>query len=141
MIFQKILVPLDGSVHSGRALEASIELAKKHGSKVSLFTVYSLTGAAGPGRETYLMMVERARDSCRRILAEAEAKVKSEGIEVDTQFKEGDAVQEIVKKSKEGEFDLIVMGARGLSTIKKILIGSVSEGVIKRASCPVLIVK
>jgi len=141
MVFQKILVPLDGSEHSGRALDVSIELAKKLDSKLALFIVYSLTGAAGPDRETYVMMVQRARDSSRKILAEAEAKVKSEGIEVETEFTEGDAVQEIVKKSKEGKFDLIVMGARGLSTIKKILIGSVSEGVIKRALCPVLIVK
>jgi nucleotide-binding universal stress UspA family protein len=60
---------------------------------------------------------------------------------VETELVEGNTVEEIVKKSKEGQFDLIVMGARGLTTIKKLFIGSISEGVIKNASCPVLIVK
>jgi len=141
MIFQKILVPLAGSEHSGRALEASIELAKGLDSKLALFTVYSLTGAATPSREANVITIQRARDSCKKILAEAEAKVSSETIEVETQLTQGDAVQEIVKKSREGKFDLIVMGARGLSTIKKLFIGSVSEGVIKNAPCPVLRVK
>ena len=141
MVFQKILVPLDGSEHSGRALEASIQLAKGLNSKLALFTVYSVTGVAGPDPGSTVMAIRAACDSCKKTLAEAEQKVKSEAIEVETQVAEGNAVDEIVKKSKEGRFDLIVMGARGLSTLKKILVGSVSEGVIKNAPCPVLIVK
>jgi len=141
MFFKKILVPLDGSEPSGRALDASIQFAKKFNSKLVLLTVYSATGVAAPSPELSGMAIERARDSCQKILEEAEAEVRSETIEVESELAAGNAVDVIVKKSKEGEFDLIVMGARGLSTIKKILVGSVSEGVIKNASCPVLIVK
>jgi len=141
MIFRKILVPLDGSEHSGRALDASIELAKKLDGILTLLTVYSVTGLATPSHETSIMEMERARDSCQNVLAEAKAKVRSEKIKVETALVEGNAVEEIVRQSKEGKFDMIIMGARGLSTMKKILIGSVSEGVIKNAPCPVLIVK
>jgi nucleotide-binding universal stress UspA family protein len=140
MIFQKILVPLDGSEHSKRALEASIQLAKKFNSKIALLTVYSVTELT-PSPEFPAMVIGAARDLGMKILTEAEAKVKSEKIEVETELAQGNAVKRIVKKSKDGKFDLIVMGARGLSTIKKIFIGSVSEGVIKKAPCPVLIVK
>ena len=141
MIFQKILVPLDGSEHSGRALETSIQLAKKLDSKLGLLTVYSMTGVSAPSPDMAVIATEAAYNSCKKVLAKAEQKVRSEKIEVETEFAEGNAVKEIVKKAKEGKFDLIVMGARGLSTFKKILVGSVSEGVIKSAPCPVLIVK
>jgi nucleotide-binding universal stress UspA family protein len=87
------------------------------------------------------MAIQSAHNFGKRTLSEAEAKVKSENIPVETELAGGDAVGEIVRKSKEGNFDLIVMGARGLGTIKKIFIGSVSEGVLKNTPCPVLIVK
>ena len=60
---------------------------------------------------------------------------------VETLLGEGHTVEEILKTAKEGEFDLIVMGARGLSTIKEIFLGSVSHGVTRHAPCPVLVVK
>ncbi len=141
MIFQKILVPLDGSEHSGRALDTAIQLAKNLKSQLALLSVYYVTGVAGPDPGSTLIALESIRDSCKRTLAEAETKAKAETIEVKTEIIEGNAADIIVKKAKEGKFELIVMGARGLSTFKKILIGSVSEGVIKNAPCPVLIVK
>ena len=147
MIFQKILVPLDGSEHSRRALETSIQLAKKLNSKLALLTVYSMSNVATPEPELSVVarqsVISRQNvlDSCEEILAEAEQKVRSETIDVETEVAEGNAVDAIVKKSREGKFDLIIMGARGLSTLKKILVGSVSDGVIKNAPCPVLIVK
>ncbi len=140
-MFKKILVPIDGSEHSERALEAAVQIAKKFNSKLTLLTVYSVTEVAAPSPEFSVMAIGAARDSGEKILAKAEQKVRSETIEVETELAAGTAVDKIVNKSKEGKFDLIVMGARGLSTLKKIFIGSVSEGVIKNAPCPVLIVK
>ncbi len=87
------------------------------------------------------MTVQNVLDSCRQILEEVETKVKAANVEVTCETAEGNPAEVIVKKSKEGKFDLIVMGARGLSGLKKILVGSVSEGVVKNAACPVLIVK
>jgi nucleotide-binding universal stress UspA family protein len=147
LIYQKILVPFDGSEHSWKALEASIQLAKNLNSKLALLTVYSVTDVATPEPELSantrrsVITTQNVRDSCEELLEEASLKVRSERIEVEIEVAGGDAVDVIARKSKEGKFDLIVMGARGLSTLKKILVGSVSEGVIKNAPCPVLIVK
>jgi len=157
MIFQNILVPLDGSEHSARALETAIQVAKQLNSKLTLLTVYHVTVIPATSPELTMhttatvpdatsaglaqMAIQSAHNFGKKTLSEAEAKVKSENIPVKTELVGGDAVGEIVRKSKEGNFDLIVMGARGLGTIKKIFIGSVSEGVLKNTPCPVLIVK
>jgi len=53
----------------------------------------------------------------------------------------GRTVQGILKTAREGGFDLIVMGARGVSKIRELLLGSVSDGVIRNAPCPVLVTK
>jgi nucleotide-binding universal stress UspA family protein len=50
-------------------------------------------------------------------------------------------VQEILKTARDSEFNLIVMGARGISKIREMLLGSVSDGVIRNAPCPVLVTK
>jgi len=54
---------------------------------------------------------------------------------------EGHAVEEILKTARQGDFDLVVNGARGMSRIKELLMGSVSDGVTKHAPCPVLLVR
>jgi nucleotide-binding universal stress UspA family protein len=157
MIFQKVLVPFDGSEHSRRALEAAIQISKSFNSKLVLLTAHhvTITPVTSPeltiqapvivpdasAAEMTEKAIEAAHNYDKRILAEAEAKVRSEKVEVETELIDGNAVEEIVRKAEEGKFDLIVMGARGLSTIKKLFIGSVSDGVIKKAPCPVLIVK
>lgn len=155
-MFQKILVPLDGSEHSLRALNVAIQLAKKFDGKITLIHVYSATvrpvmvpeTATAPPPIIPVMtpmevsrVAEAARKAGNEILAEGEQKVKAEGIQVETVLKEGNIVQEIVRTAMDGNFDIIVMGARGLSKLKGLLLGSVSDGVLRNFPCPVLIVK
>ena len=155
-MFEKILVPLDGSEHSERALETAIQVAKKFRAKMTLLHVYSVTPPAVIAPEPTTMtpagfpvvtpeevaeMVEAARTVGNRILRDGEQKAKSASVRVETVLREGNTVQEIVALAKEGEFNLIVMGARGMSRIRELLMGSVSEGVIKNAHCPVMVVK
>jgi len=155
-LFGKILVPLDGSEHSLRALETAIQMAKKFDASITLIHVYSVTVAPMIMPEPTTLtpsgvpvmtpaevskMVEAAREVGNQILTDGERKVESQNIQVETVLKEGNTVQEITKVANEGKFDLIVMGVRGISKLRELLVGSVSEGVIKHASCPVLVVK
>jgi nucleotide-binding universal stress UspA family protein len=155
-LVQKILVPLDGSEHSLKALEIAIQIAKKFGGKITLIHVYSvavrpiivpepatLTPSGFPVMTSTEVsrVAEAARKSGGNILADGEQRVKAEGVEVETLLREGHSVQEIVKTATEGKFDLIVIGARGISRIRELLLGSVSDGVIHHATCPVLVVK
>jgi nucleotide-binding universal stress UspA family protein len=155
-MFEKLLVPLDGSEHSQRALEIAIQIAKEFGGKITLIHIYSVTVPAVIVPEPATLtpagvpvvtpaevskMVEATRAVGNRILTEGEQKVKSANVEVQTALREGNTVQEILKVAKEEKFDLIVVGARGVSKIRELLMGSVSEGVIKNAPCPVLVTK
>ena len=85
--------------------------------------------------------IEAARKAGAGILADGKKKARTERVEVETLLKEGHPAEEILKTAKKGDFDLIVMGARGISRIRGILIGSVSDGVTRHAPCPVLVVK
>ena len=158
-MFKKILVPLDGSEHSSRALETAAQIAKKFQAQLTLLHVYSFVAPltmAEPFNQTtsglpvirpYLTpadlakMEKETRQVGERILIEAKEKLASEGIIVDSSLTQGNPVQEITRIAKEGAFDLIVMGIRGIGKLKELLVGSVSDGVIKQSSCPVLIVK
>jgi len=155
-LFEKILVPLDGSEHSLRALEIAIQLGKTFGGKITLIHVYSVTvrpiimpeptTLTPPGVPVMTpaevsRVVEATRKAGARVLDDGEYKVKAENVQVETVLVEGQVVQEITRRAKEGEFDIIVMGARGISKIREMLLGSVSDGVIRQAPCPVLVVK
>lgn len=155
-MFEKILVPLDGSDHSLRALKIAVRMAKKFGGKLTLVHVYSVSvrlvvmpepatlttpGVPVVTAAEVSKVVEAARKAGANILADGEQRVKAEGVQVETALREGHTVQEIIETAKEGGFDLIVMGARGISKIREILLGSVSDGVIRNAPCPVLVTK
>jgi len=85
--------------------------------------------------------VQEIREIGAGILVDGEKRVKAEGVQVKTLLREGHVVEEILKVATGGKFNLIVMGARGISRIKEILMGSVSDGVTRHASCPVLLGK
>jgi nucleotide-binding universal stress UspA family protein len=138
--FEKILVPLDGSEYSLQALEKAVQIAKKFDGKITLINVYSVSSFNVTPSQVFAYVLE-IRKSGELILAEGEKIVKAEGVQVETLLKEGHIVEEILKKTREGNFDLIVIGAKGISKLKEILLGSVSYGVTSHAPCPVLIVK
>jgi nucleotide-binding universal stress UspA family protein len=155
-VFQKILVPLDGSEHSLKALEGAAQIAKKFSGKITLTHVYSVSvqpvmmpepstsGSFGmpilTGAEVS-RMIEAAQEYGNRILENGEQRIKSEKVQVKKMLVEGHAVQEIVRLANEGNFDLIVVGARGISHMREILLGSVTDGVIHHVHCPVLVIK
>lgn len=155
-MFKKILVPLDGSEHSAKALGQAAQIAKEFSGKITLIHVYSVSVQPMMMPEPSTLssptipilsgaevsrMVEAVREYGNRILDDGEAKIKGEKVELEKLLVEGHAVQEIVRVAKEGHFDLIVIGARGISHFKEILLGSVTDGVIHHTPCPVLVIK
>jgi nucleotide-binding universal stress UspA family protein len=157
-MFEKILVPLDGSELSVKALDAAIQIAKKFASKITLVHVYHAVAVTGmnyeanyePGMPAASIPVtveemsrfdRYARETGNRILTEGEQRVRMEKVEVNSLLREGHVVEEISGVAEEGKFALIVIGARGISHIREMLLGSVTEGLIHHTSCPILVVK
>ena len=153
-VFKNILVPVDGSEHSSRAIEYAFEIASKFGSKLTLLHVYFfvLPITSSPvllGAPNYDVMTQdsinvlsqKTRKDANQILVQATNLVKGKNVVVKSLLREGRVVPEILKVLETEKVDLIVMGARGISGIKKLFLGSTSEEVVKKANCPVLIVK
>jgi nucleotide-binding universal stress UspA family protein len=144
-MFKNILVAFDGSPNSILALDISTQIAKKFRCEITLIYVVSLDGFAMPRIDKQLIGIEAwvklAHQRGETILKEGEEIAFSRKLVVNTLLKEGHIVEEIIKTAEEKKIDLLILGARGLSHIKEILLGSVSAGVTRHARCPVLVAK
>ena len=150
MRFHNILVPADGSKYSEYTVKTAIEIVMKFNGEITLLHVASLKGSLSldlyedTKRITHdktAKIIGTIREVGFDILAHGKKVVEAHDVPVKTLFKEGHVVQEIVKTTREGDFDLIVLGAKGISEIKEIPLGSVSEKVIRNAPCSVVVVK
>lgn len=136
-----ILVPLDGSENSKRALKKAIEIAKPERSKIlGLYVVYA--PPAFVISKPKINFKENLIHDSQKFLDNAKETCKKNGIDFESKIIHGsDPGFDIVKFSENKKFDMIVVGARGLNPVKKILIGSVSNYVLNNTKIPVLVVK
>lgn len=84
---------------------------------------------------------EKAKDAARRLADKGAQELTKAGFMTESVFRIGNPAAEILGAAKEKKADLIVMGAKGLGTIDKVLLGSVSMQVLQYANCPVLVVR
>ena len=134
-MYKKILVPIDGSAHSIRALQEAIKVAKIVGGAITIINVQ-------PSRPKLTSTTQAINGTEENIiLVEGKKLVQAEGVFAETLLLEGNIVDRIVEAAKEGNFDLIVIGARGLSRFREVLLGSVSRGVVEKAPCPVTVTR
>lgn len=148
---KKILVPVDGSKPSLDASEEAISLAAKYEAELIVVHVVSpdvrygyLEDVITPGLPASLkVVVVLAMEKGQKYLDEVKQNASKNKVEVRTEVLIGatSVVKEIVEYAEEHKIDLIVIGTRGISGIKKMLLGSTASGVLSYAHCPVLIVK
>ena len=140
----KILVPVDFSTHSQRALDEAIAFAKVFGAEVHLLHSYQIHPQAIVA--PYGIVVPETfehdvRMAALQRLSEWRDKVSAAGCKVQEHITAHFPAEAITETAEKLRADLIVMGTRGLSGIKHVLLGSVAERTIRTASCPVLTVK
>ena len=136
---KKILVPLDGSTNSMRGLDMAIEIAKGGDSEITGFYVFHLPVTAGI--KYTAKMKEEAQKKAVKAIGPAMNKTQKAGAVFKYKTGGGNTGSEIVKFAKNGGFDMVVMGARGLGGAKEAFLGSASNYVMHKIKIPVLIVK
>ena len=141
-MFSKLLVPVDGSENSLRALEEAILLSKKLDAQITALHVMEKapTVYIHPQKELEELLKNYRKES-ERILEKCQEIGKKNGTELHTAISEGDVASKIIQYAENGRFDMVVMGHRGSGKFKEMVLGSVSEKVLHRTKCSVLIVR
>ena len=142
--FGKITVAVDGSDHANEALDFAIDLAKHYGSALTIVGVAPIVPMYIAPTEPLSPGIVPPSDlpRYREIVANAVKRAKSGGATtVAGVAKEGVVVDELLEQLESQPADLAVVGSRGLSTTKRILLGSVSSALVAHAPCPVLVVR
>lgn len=140
MGFKRILVPIDGSEISERTVEQAIYLAEINQAKLDFLYVANINQLAINAclSEAILEAVTKAGNV---ILDRAIEKVPKDSIQVEGYTETGSPAVAILEFAEKMDSDLIVIGSRGLGLVKGVLLGSVSQHVVERAKCPVIVVK
>lgn len=141
---KKVLVLIDGSENSNRALDKAIELAQESGYELNLLHIVVTEDRIVHFSELpglYLEEVQKTLEEAgQNILAAAKEKIPSTvKVEIFNEIgNPADQALEFIEKSKP---DIVVVGGRGHSTLKRLFLGSVSRYLIENAPCPVIVVK
>ena len=147
---RRILAAIDGSDNSKKASTVALRVAERLGAELIILNVLpgitylgALASRAPIPQSTYdqyfIYADERANEIVNEQVALAKDKVaKVKGLVIRTQYT---IVEEIISIAEREKVDLIVMGTRGLGGFKKLLMGSVSSGVVNHAHCSVLVVR
>lgn len=143
LAIRNILVPLDGSDNSFRALDVAIFLAKKLDAKITMVYCVSIIPVMEAHMIDPLKCQAEERKYADDVLRKAESVARENDVPVDTFVEYGNAAMEIIQivKNKKVKVDLVVIGSRGRSPIKEMFLGSVSNYVLHKSPVPVLIVK
>jgi len=145
MLYQHILVPIDGSETSMVAMKEAIKIRKALNSKITVVQVMALDPIIADlyvktGKTNEL--IERTRTYLLDILEQAKQQFLQEGLSVETKLLEGFVVhEEIIQAAQEHNADLIVMGSHGRTGVRKLVLGSVAQKVLGESHIPVLIVR
>jgi nucleotide-binding universal stress UspA family protein len=134
-----ILVPMDGSKNSFKALTKAIFLAKKCNSSIT--ALYVLRTAFDNPNLIYAPQSQNELKNVDKFLTTAKNQVTKNSIKFKKEIVFGHEAKEVINFAQKGKFDLIVIGARGRGTIKQMLLGSVSNTIVHRSKIPVLVIK
>lgn len=142
-MFDKIMLAIDKAEITNKLLNATIEIARNKQAQVTLVNVsqeYMSNGMIYVPENFLEDILNEMEKASLEQLQQAKSKLKSAGINPETVHLKGDPAHEILKYARDTEQQLIIIGSRGLTGIKEMMLGSVSHKVSQLSSCPVLIV-
>ena len=146
-MYQRILVPIDGSPTSNQGLDEAIKLSKLTGGSLRLIHIVDpLTFATG--FESYAVyagdLIPRMEEAGKQILDQGKARAQASGVKVDSLLFDGLAArvsETVIEQAKDWGADLIVIGTHGRRGVGRFVMGSDAEQILRLAHVPVLLVR
>ena len=142
-MFERILIPIDGSQLSLKAARQGTYIANKLKSKVVFLHVIdtrTIQTSSLAGMDQAVLKA-RLRNAAEKYLNEAVKLAEEENVAFQNQIREGLPAEEILKEIDEKRMELVIMGSKGMSGAHRVIIGSTAEEVVRWSTCPVLIVR
>lgn len=140
-MYKKILVPVDGSKHSEKALKHAVGLAERYDAEVMILNVTQPIPLSPQTTFYAAELRDKMMESGRKLVEDYKQKYQTAKVNIKTNSASGMPADVICEKVENENFDLVVIGSRGLSISKRIILGSVSGRVSRNCPCPVLIVR
>lgn len=147
-MYKKILLPTDGSDYANKAAEHAIWIASLNGAELVVLNVIETSSLVGlPAEDLIVRIKEMLKEEGRKSLEKisqiyTETKIGEcqKDVKLTAMTEEGSPADLILKKIKEENIELVVMGTSGKHGLDRFLLGSVTENVVRSAPCPVLVV-
>jgi nucleotide-binding universal stress UspA family protein len=139
--FQRILVAVDAGPIAARAVDVAVDLARSL--RAELAFVHAVDPSVGYGPESGVSaseFISTATDRAKQLIASLRERAKVESSTAEF-VPVGQPAGEVVKTAREWTADLIVIGSHGRGGVKRVLLGSVAEEVMRQAPCPVLVIR
>lgn len=140
---KKILFPTDFSENAAKAMQYALFLAKELNADLILINTYQIPAGGNTSiKSMHLAEILKAdaEEGLQKVLKEIRLNKEFDAVSIETVAKQGDLVQLVNEMSGEFKFDLVVMGTKGATGAKEVLVGSNTAAVIKGAFCPVLVI-
>jgi nucleotide-binding universal stress UspA family protein len=137
--FRKILVGYDGSPLAEKAVDVAIRFGLSEKSAISVLAVARLPEPATSVEVEAIL--DDAREHFEAGLKRVVERGHAHGVEIATDVVVGHPAEQLIHRAETEHVDLIIVGRRGTSMFQKIMLGSISERVLRYAHCPVLLVK
>ena len=144
MTFNNILVPYDGSVPSMRAFNKAIELSKQHNSHIKVVSCLDIGNLGGwyIDKRINKDIMRKAKNVTKELFSKLDGIAKKNTVPIEFKIMDSNnTVKSLLSFVKSKNIDLIVVGSSGRGNFDKILLGSVSNGIMQKAKCPVLIIR
>ena len=141
-MFANILVPVDGSDNSYRALDAALLFSEKLGSNITVIHVMEQVPITHIGSEKQINeFLEAYKKENQEILSKCSEIAAQKGLAINTYLLEGKPASAILDFSKKEKFDLLIMGRRGLGKFKELILGSISNKIVHHSPSAVLLIR
>lgn len=144
MSFKNILIPYDGSDFSKRAFKTALDLAVKYDAELTIITCIDIhySGTWYQDNRISDQNFNRLYKTAKAEIEKLNSEARKYRITLDSKILESpQIVKTIIDYVKSHSIDLIVMGSHGRKGLDKLILGSVANGVLQRANCPVLVIR